>query len=392
MIAAPDLFVTGASRSGTTLLDKLLSHHPAIEVHSQPLPRLYTSVKRQFLSAPLTPVEQAFPLNDLFECNYRPPAQFTEYLSSCRFAPDWLAGVMQGMIGYSGQQTRPKVALSALIPKAPMLLTEFVAHYQLAISNRPKVTIRGSKETFAEEFIAWYLQAGTRVLHLVRDPRDVVASVFGKRGADHIGSGLPLLFVLRQWRKSVAFALNHLHDPGFRLLRYEDLVWETQAQLNSVAAWLGCPPFPDDLVSVELTDHTGAPWRSNSSHRHMHGISQDSIGKALSVLPEAVVRAIETLCAPEMRVLGYDSRRVLGSDAIDALNEVTEPCEIPRAALKSYMWSAEALRPEIQRLVGIDAGHFTTQLHLFEGGFQQLALRSAEQKNSMKKGPHLYER
>ena len=43
------LFVTGMLRSGTTLLDKLLSIHPQALVHSQPLTPLYVKVKRAFL-------------------------------------------------------------------------------------------------------------------------------------------------------------------------------------------------------------------------------------------------------------------------------------------------------------------------------------------------------
>lgn len=372
MTAAPDLFVTGASRSGTSLLDKLLSQHPMIEVLSQPLPQLYTGVKRQFLRAALTPIEQTFPLNDLFDSNFRPPELFTEYLCSSHLAPDWLKGILRAMSGYLGQFTRPQSPLSALIPNAPIRMAEFVAHYQAAVSNRSDVPIRGSKEVFAEEFIAGFLQAGTRVLLLVRDPRDVVASAFGKCGADHVGSGLPLLFVLRQWRKSVAFALHHAHNPKFRLLRYEDLVCDPNRQLDSVMAWLGCTCFPDSLASTELVDYSGVPWLSNSSHLPAYGISQDSIGHGQVILPKETVAAIETLCAPEMRVLGYNVEGVQ-CDTTGHLNNVIEPCDTPRPALEAYMWSAEALRPELQRLVGIDTGQFTGRLHLFENAFQQLA-------------------
>ena len=229
----PDLLVTGMARSGTSLLDKLLSAHPAITVLSQPLPRLYIDVKRAYLTDP-TDLERAFPLNDLFGPNHRPPAAFEAWLARRTFDPGWLSGELAAMLGHPAQLVRPVAAPEALVPDRPIEFAGFVARY-LAAHAPDGAALIGSKEIVAEEFIGHFLSRGSRVLLVLRDPRDVAASVFGGSGAEYAGHGLPLLFVLRQWRESVAFALHHAGHAGFRALRYEDLATDPDAALAPLA-------------------------------------------------------------------------------------------------------------------------------------------------------------
>jgi len=368
---APALFVTGASRSGTSLLDKLLSKHPDMDVLSQPLPRLYVEAKRRFLaSGPSSELAQAFPLSDLFADTYADPATFTAYLRDTPLAPDWLLATLRDMQGFSGVGVQPPLPPEALVPTGPTDLAAFVTQYLAAVSERD-VAQRGCKEVFAEEYIPYFLQSGSRVILLLRDPRDVVASVFGGVGARYAGAGLPLLFVLRHWRKSVGFALAHLGNPNLKLLRYEDLVSQPAEQMAALADWLDLPPFPDPL-SGPLRDSTGAEWLSNSSHDPVHGISQDSIGRGLSALPGPLIRAIETLCGPEMHALGYAAPQHTTADRSQILTAITEPCPNPRAQLAAYVWDDIALQPEHQRLTGLDTGDFTPRLHLFQAAFDHL--------------------
>ncbi len=376
MRRAPDLFVTGAARSGTSLLDKLLSAHPEIEVLSQPLPRLYVAAKRRFLGAPPGAAEPAFPLNDLFGANFRPPSDFTAWLDAARFEPDWLAGVLRAMAGFAGQYVQAGAAPEALAGDAPAALAPFVARYLEALAAGAAVL--GCKEAYAEEFVPYFLRSGSRVLIVLRDPRDLAASVFAGTGPDHAGAGLPLLFVLRQWRKSVAFALEHAGDPRLRMLRYEDLVADPDAQMAGIATWLGLAAFPAGLARRRLADRGGGAWASNSSHRPVERVSRASLGTGRALLPGALIRAIETLCAPEMRALGYDSGEPAAAAARDAvLAAASEPCPAPRAALAGEAWGAAALAPERDRLAALEAGRFVPALHLSEPAFRVLARPAA---------------
>ncbi len=378
MTAAPDLFVTGAARTGTSLLARLLSAHPGIDILSQPLPRLYPDIKRLFLETrqgddPPSDLARAFPLGDQFDANHADPARFTAYLQTLRLDRAWLIASLRGMAGFSGQGVRPDAPVKTLVPEVPLGLAAFTAGYFARVSRHPEAEFRGSKEIVAEEFVAYLLQSGTRVIHVVRDPRDVVASVFGPGGADYAGGGLPLLFVLRQWRKSVAFALHHDGDPRFRLQRYEDLVTWPDAQLAGIAGWLGCAGFPGDIARRPLVDDRGRPWPSNSSYQPRHRISRAGVGRGRSDLAPALVRAIETLCGPELRALGYDP----GSPAVPAerpatLEAAADPCRDPRPVLADYGWSRAALAPELRRLTALEAGDFEPRLHLFPAAFRRL--------------------
>ena len=58
------LFVTGAQRSGTTLLEKVLASQPGISMLSQPFPLLFVEVKRAFLRS--LGNDDPYPLGHLF--------------------------------------------------------------------------------------------------------------------------------------------------------------------------------------------------------------------------------------------------------------------------------------------------------------------------------------
>lgn len=89
------------------------------------------------------------------------------------------------------------------------------------------------------------------VIYIVRDPRDVVVSQYHfQRKRKLIGDNLPLAsfvdrFIAGQtcfygsWGEHVASWLATRHGrPGFLLLRYEDMVADTQRELAKVAAFL----------------------------------------------------------------------------------------------------------------------------------------------------------
>ena len=105
---APHLFVTGAVRSGTSLMDKLLSMHPNISVLSQPLPRLYVETKRRFLRDGATPFEQEFPMNDLFDDAFRPPTDFTAFLKNHQFQQQELIDILAKMDDFLGNTQNPR--------------------------------------------------------------------------------------------------------------------------------------------------------------------------------------------------------------------------------------------------------------------------------------------
>lgn len=314
------LFVTGMQRSGTTLLDKLLG------LLSQPFPLLLVAAKRAFL-ATLGEDDPRYPLAPLFrEERYRPD-DFTRFLTGRGWDAGELADLFQEMAGFSGQYHRWE----------PQRLTELLPALQGAglarVAERLCGESGGFKETTGEEFLPYFLEQGWRCLLLLRDPRDVLASLNGGRGEEFAGKRKPTLFNLRQWRKSVAFALGLAGRAGFQVLRYEDLVADPRGSLADLGALL-----PRALDS----------WAGNSSHTVHRGIGTGSVGTYAAHLPPGAIAFTEAACHPEMRLLGYEIS-LCPEDAPEVLRSFADPWVGERPELASY--DARASREEeVRRL------------------------------------------
>lgn len=304
--APPTLFVTGMQRSGTTLLDKLLAGHPEVSLLSQPFPFLFLHAKRQLLRQ-LGGPEDPYPLGSLFrETRYR-PEDLVPFLARLRLDRATLRELFEAMQGWSGQGERfdPGQVAAALDRLAPGDFHATVAQLYRALAHRPAARWCGGKEILCEEFLPYLLDRGCRCLLILRDPRDVVASLNSGRGEDFGGRRKPTLFNLRNWRKSVAFGLALAGRPGFLALRYEDLVAAPLAELDRIAALLGISPFDESWFAAGLRDQAGQPWSGNSSHLAFQGIGRDSVGAYARLLPPDVIAFVEAACQPEMRRLGY---------------------------------------------------------------------------------------
>lgn len=298
------LFVTGYLRSGTTLLEKVLHAHPSLCVGAQPFPVLYYAAKEAFL-ADIGVAPADYPLGHLFQNRAYGPEDFTAFLERWTCSDAELDRVFERLSEYSGWKTRE---LGVIRPR--LRAGGFGGLFRQLVEALPEIygksdaTHAGAKEVFCEEFIPFLLGHDVRVVLIVRDPRDVVASMnFG--GEAHVGPVTPTLYALRQWRKSVAFALAYRRDPGFHLLRYEHLVEAPGPSLEALTRFLGVDPYPPEPFAEGLRDQWGRPWRGNSSFRSHPAIDPGSIGAHRRALPAACTRYIESLCHPELRALGY---------------------------------------------------------------------------------------
>lgn len=375
------LFVTGTPRSGTTLLDKLLSAHPEIRVHSQPLPLLYVEVKRAFLASRGGVAAGCYPLNDMFRESYYPPPELRTFLDSFELDHRFCRRVLTEMLSFSGQGVRPQEPFRVLDGYRPAVLYEFVDRYLSTLAPLRRWAVVGSKEVFCEEYVPYLLSRGSRVLQVLRDPRDVVTSLDHGRGELYTGRRKPHLWNVRQWRKSVAFALAHKDHPGFLAVRYEDLVREPLEVLSEIAAFLGVGEFEPDMGVRELRSPSGELWSSNSSHSSSARITARSVGSYRRHLAREVDRFIQATCLAEMRRLGYE----LGigvDDVVPVLESYRESAPPARPELAGYAWSPERCAEEQQRLKRLREGSFEAPLFLFEKAFAELAERLAEEGGS----------
>jgi hypothetical protein len=297
------LFITGMGRSGTTLLDKLLTNHDDIDVLSQPLPLLYVEAKNRFLKD--LGVEKYFVLNDdLISKNYT-QKEFDAYLSHLILKPTQIADIFKKMEGYSGQSTKADFPIKSDLPPAQGL-SGLIDLCLSSFSKKLACRYIGTKEIMCEEFLPYLCVKGYKCILILRDPRDVLASVNYPKKEKYLGEKKPTLFILRSWRKSVEYAFQLRNKNNFHMLRYEDLVADPMKELGAITEFLGVPGFPPDQFEKGILDRDGVIWGANSSF----GINGSFISKRpdemyKSTLTAEEIAYTEAVCSLELGWLGY---------------------------------------------------------------------------------------
>ena len=139
-----------------------------------------------------------------------------------------------------------------------------------------------------------------RVIHMLRDGRDVVRSFM-----DVSNAGLP--YFAHAWLAGVrtAQAFGGQHPAQYLEIRYEDLVRETPATLQRVTSFLGLS-FDHRILryheeELRLGDVAG--------HPRLHGVwepvYQSSIGRWRTTFDAHQIAELDRLLGPALAALGY---------------------------------------------------------------------------------------
>ena len=370
------LFVTGPFRCGTTLVDKLLHAHPSLSVSSQPCPMLWSSVKAAFLAA--IGKQSAYPLGHLFGDDADDRQEFLEYLGT----DSAVSAAVTAQVSQAINSTANDNVCTAARAVQESIGRPFIdaarrVWYQLAAANGD-VSLSGSKEIVCDEYIPYLLRSSVRCICVVRDPRDMLTSMTCGRAEQFIGKVRPTLFPLLVWRKTIAFILEHQGMPGFHWLRYEDLVERPVEILNNVFRFLGVDPCADRIVGWNVIDQQGQNWAGNSAFGDLQGISTAPAGRFVQSLNETTIRYVETVCGPEMAVMGYSD--AWSGDAAPIRN-FKEPIPVTHRALPNdYSTRCEQVDAELHRLEllkGSDRPSVADQQRWFIFQAAYNALRSA---------------
>lgn len=324
------MFITGMLRSGTTLLENLINTHIPSRILYQPCMPLFTGVKNAFLES-LGCKPERYPLGPLFLESRYDQDDFKTFLE--RYQPQaWpgLPDTPRGR-GYPGS------------------LAEMLPHLWRDLGCGAALSPLGAKEVLCEEYAPYLANRGFKVIIVLRDPRDVIASMNYGRASRFVGAVRPTLYNIRNWRKSVAFAL-HLNELGMAgYVRYEDLVGDPEKLLKNISSWLGLNRESFNMKR-SLRDHHGKSWNGNSSFGDKRAVSTESVGKYRTILPQELVEYIQILCEPEMAVLGYQRDVLAGGDFERIVRSFREPMEISHPALPAdYSENQENSKHEVLR-------------------------------------------
>lgn len=299
-----NIFITGMGRSGTTLVDKLLTNHQKIDVLSQPTPLVFIEAKKRFLKQ--AGIEKYFVINDDRINRDFTQNKFDSFLSNFTLLPSEIEALFEKMSTYSGQYTKRDQSAqnqSILQNGFRHVLERCMSYYGLSKS----CSYCGIKETMCEEFLPYLCDKGYKCVLIVRDPRDVLASANYPRGEKHFGGKKPTLFILRSWRKSVEYAYLLKDNENFHCLRYEDLVENPHRELDLITDFLAVSKFPENHFEGGIFDRSGEVWQANSSFG-IHGsfISKRPKKMYRNTLNRKEIAYTEAVCELELNWLSYE--------------------------------------------------------------------------------------
>lgn len=188
-------------------------------------------------------------------------------------------------------------------------------------------------ERWTEQILANYPRA--TVLHMLRDPRDRLASVVArwKERREALGVGTA------RWIHSAELAARHAaaYPDNYLVVRYEDLVRDPHAVLRSVCAAIG-EPFEEGMLGM----HGAEAFRdqgANSSYgaRPVGVISADSVGTYGRVLTPRQIVFVDRAAAEPMARFGYDRDTGITLGLADRV--ASQLLDRPRGAAGMLGWS-----------------------------------------------------
>lgn len=324
-------FITGAARSGTTLIDKLCHNLPGVIAASQPFHQWYVDVRDRFFSA-RPEFREPLPLFHHFPARRGWHRAFLDYLNSTDFSQSDATTLVRKAATGKGQATPGLHIPQPAGPQSPLSLWQHLhATLAPALEHRNAKRI-GSKEIYCEDYLPFFAANGIHCIISIRDIRDVITSMNFGSYREATGCPYPLLLNVRNWRKSVATALALRGSSRVTLIRYEDVVAAPAAVLARIADFLRLPveELPD---LAQLRDQQGEPWQGNSSFGSSSSVNNKSAGRWQELLPAELVKLIEYLAAPELVALGY---------------QLTQPPVDPVAAFDAWKQADSETRADYQ--------------------------------------------
>lgn len=270
------LFVIGVGRSGTTLLQSMLHAHPKIaflpETHFF---RRYVAGARNRIHArrgAAAFLDRLSGDRDFARCGITPEQLLAPYLSGAR-------------------SFRPVDAYLRLLVMA---------------GNRSGAVVIGDKDPRNIDYLSDLAAAcpAARVLHIVRDPRDVTLSRLNAEWSSGWPYELHLLVQEAQLRIGRREG-RRLFGDAYREIRYEDLLDSPESELEKVCEWLEMR-FRRQMLQFGDAARELIGDRERSWKREATGpLLRDNTRKWPSRLSVYQIRLAEAVCREAFEACGY---------------------------------------------------------------------------------------
>jgi|SRR5579862_1138179 len=268
MAVKPPVFIVGAPRSGTTFLRNLLSRHPTLAICGET--RFFSEIYQH---------RRAF--GDLQDQeNRRRLTDKCLAMARIRRLGLDLAGLREDLLQHA---TNYREFFTCIM------------RYNAESKGKQRYGEKTPHHSFFTETLAeWYPTAA--ILHLVRDPRDVVASLRARPWAPKsiVNNALMCSLFNRAASRSS-------HRPGYLLIHYERLVTHPEQEVARICAHLDAPCDPAQLLSAE---QIAGPY---TWPRHAGGpLTTERLGKWRELLTAEEISQVEWIAAKDMQIYGYE--------------------------------------------------------------------------------------
>jgi len=272
------LFLTGVYRSGTTLIAQVLNNHPDLRVISDSL-----HFFRYFLSQKYRPINES----------YKSIVSDTANRLSVRY-----------------DVKVPQYEIIKRLETLPDI--EFKDVYQALMvetfcNGRDDVRW-GEKSLLQWTNIPLFLQMyrDGQVLHIIRDPRDVLAS-FREATNEEPHRYLDAIFCCLHslnWAETIG---SSLPKDRYKVVRHEDLVTTPQTTCMDISDFLGIRYDPVMLDASKFVDARSRPWSGDSSFGDIfQQIVSTSVGRWRSSLSPYELLFSESIMGNLMTRFGYE--------------------------------------------------------------------------------------
>lgn len=284
------IFITGASRSGTTMLNRIFGRHSKIfglnELHVfgdlvQP-DRLSESLDRQKQRE----ISETIILRE----------QHNVYHASKKLENDGLLNLVCGRLASDS------TAAEVFIQTVDVLIEQ--TGKSIPCEQTPRNIF------YAQNLLDAYPNA--HIVHIVRDPRSVLASQKSKWRLKFLdGDHIPWLDIVRMWCNYHPVTLSKLwleanraantlsEHSRFQSIKFEDLLTSPESVLSDLCAKIGLN-YEDEMLDIS---HEGSSHQLNAGETR--GISNSTQSSWKTSLSSAEIHLSQTLCADIKEQYGY---------------------------------------------------------------------------------------
>lgn len=291
-------FIVGCGRSGTSLLQAMISSHPVAIIPNET--KFYTVIHKHYRRMGELHNERTFDraIHAVLDCWWIQDLNLNaeEVRALCR----------------AGQKTWETILLALLTLYAEK-------HHAQRVGEKSPAHLRHLgplQDRFPQ----------AKFIHVMRDPRAVVLSlVKAPFATSHVGPKI------QHWRLAIDTHLKYADALGparYMLVKYEDLVRSPEAVLRCVCQFLGL------AFSPQMLQHHHRPVRGFGDRQYQHmantlrPVFTSSIGKWRQELKPSQIALIEYALADGMKLMGYEpsgartslpAARIAASRALDLL-------------------------------------------------------------------------